>query len=104
MNLTWSLILWLIVVIIVYLIAKNYHIQTFSAIVLALLIGAIVLGIIKPITTVDMLLNMAGLNSIYYLIMAGTSLILLIYVVWKAVTDISTPEITVTQGLLDISE
>jgi hypothetical protein len=92
MNLGLALFIWLIIVLVVFFLAKRYHIATFSAIILALLIGAIVLGIIRPVTTVDMVMNgLSGLNAVYYLIMGLTSLLILIYVVWKAVTDVQQP-------------
>jgi len=88
MKLLSALVIWLIIVILVYIIARNFRIQPWSAFILAILIGAIVLGILVPITSFNMF-NMNGdiSTGLYTIIMFLTPLLVLVYVITKAVTD-----------------
>lgn len=89
MDLSWALIIWLIVVILVFILARNFRIRFWSALVLALIVGAIVLGIITPVNNlITSLTNRGFTTSLYALIMFLTPLIVLIYAVSKAVTDV----------------
>ena len=88
MDLGWALLIWLVVAVIVFVIARNYKIRAWSAFALALLVASIVLGIVRPANTVAWGANQnAGLAGLYWLIMFLTPLILIIYIVSKAVTD-----------------
>lgn len=89
MELSWALVIWLIVVILVFLLARYFRIRFWSALVLALIVGAIVLGIITPVNNlIASLTNKGFTTSLYALIMFLTPLIVLIYAVAKAVTDV----------------
>jgi hypothetical protein len=89
MDLSWALVIWLIVVILVFILARYFQIRFWSALVLALIVGAIVLGIITPVNNlIASLTNKGFVSSLYALIMFLTPLIILIYAVAKAVTDI----------------
>lgn len=100
MDLQWALLIWLIVVILVFILARSFRIRFWSALLLALIIGAIILGIITPVNNlIASLTNRSLATTIYALIMFLTPLIVLIYVVAKAVTDVQ-PDYT---GLLNFS-
>lgn len=89
MDLSIALIIWLVIVIVVYLIARMNNRTVWSSIVLGILIAAIVLAIIRPITVTEMIVNGSNIPStLYWLIMFLTPLIIIIYVISKAVTDI----------------
>lgn len=90
MDLGWSLLIWLAAAIIVFILARRYGIRAWSAFALAILVAAIFLGIFRPANTVAWGANQAGLSGLYWLIMFLTPLLLIIYIVSKAVTD--TPE------------
>ena len=89
-DLTWALVIWLAVLIIIYFIAKTYHIRGRSAFVLAWLLATIVLGIIRPLTQPDIssLLNGSNLAiSLYSLIVLLTFIIIIVYIIGMAVVD-----------------
>jgi len=88
MQLTNALIIYLIVVVLTYIIAKSQSIALFSSVVLALLVGQIILSIVRPITSVA---TFASENqtavAIYMGVMFLTPLVLVIYVFVKASAD-----------------
>lgn len=93
MDLGWALLIWLVIAIIVFLVARRYHIRAWSAVALALLIATIVLAIIRPANTVAWNGNQsAGLAGLYWLIMFLVPLILIVYIVSKSVTDVDRNE------------
>lgn len=88
MNVGASLLIWLIILAAVYFLARYWHIKQFSSVVLAILVAAIVLSIVKPANQVSMTLGSSNFaDSLYWLIMFLSPIIILIYVVAKAVTD-----------------
>jgi hypothetical protein len=88
MELFISLLIWLITVIVVFFIARRYQIRVWSALILAILIGSLILGLLAPITTIPTLFTNGTLaTGIYALIMFLTPILLLIYIIGKAVSD-----------------
>ena len=88
MELGWALLIWLVVALIVFFAARYYRIAMWSAFVLALLVAGIVLAIVYPVTGMPTgLTGGNGLQSVYWLILFLSSLIFVIYIVQKAVTD-----------------
>ena len=89
MELGWALLIWLIVLLLVFFIARRYRIRMWSAATLAVLIAAIVLTILRPPNTLPWGLNQSnGLAGLYFLIMFITPLWITIYVVARSVTDV----------------
>jgi len=89
-DLTWALVIWLAVLILIYFLAKTYHIRGRSAFVLAWLLATIVLGIIRPLTQPDISALLSGNNlamSLYSLIILLTFIIIIVYIVGMAVID-----------------
>ena len=104
MELGWALLIWLVVAILVFIIARNYRIRIWSAIVLALVIATIVLGIIRPPNTLAWRIDQAnGLAGLYWLIMFIVPLVVLVYVVGKAVTDREAPAAAAAAPALRVS-
>jgi energy-coupling factor transporter transmembrane protein EcfT len=89
-DLTWALIIWLAVLIVIYVIAKAYYIRTRSAIVLAWVLATIVLLVIRPVGTIEFsaLINANNLAiSLYSLIVIITLIIIIVYVIGMTLTD-----------------
>jgi drug/metabolite transporter (DMT)-like permease len=94
-DLIWALIIWLIVVIIIYFIAKKNRVRTWSALILSLLVGGIVLALLRPPNS-NMRIDSDNITStLYALIMFLTPLLIIIYAVTMAVRDIA-PQVEVT--------
>ena len=88
MELGWALLIWLVVGLIVFFAARYYRITLWSSFVLALLVAGIVLAIVYPVTGMPAgLTGGSGLQTLYWLILFLSSLIFVIYIVHKAVTD-----------------
>lgn len=87
MDLGISLILYVVVVILTFLLARSAGIRVWSAIILALIVGQIILALIKPFGTIEGFLTGNTLSSLYVLIMAITPILVIIYVFTKALTD-----------------
>jgi len=89
MDLGIALLIWLIIVILTFIFARYFRIRFWGALVLALIVGGIVLGIITPINNIATIFASKDLKtSLYGLIMFLTPLIVLIYAIYKAVTDL----------------
>lgn len=88
MELGWALLIWLIIAILLFVIARNYRIRIWSALVLSLVIATIILGIVRPPNTLAWNLHQSnGFAGLYWLIMFIVPLIILIYVIGKSLTD-----------------
>lgn len=86
MQLSTALIIFVIVALIVFFAARAYRVRFFSSLVLALLIGSLVLAaLVNPMDIIN-----AGQDSasLYGLVMAIVTIILLIYILVKASQDI----------------
>ncbi len=83
-----ALALYLVVVIIVFIVARIYQINLWSAIVLALVVGLIVLFFLTPQSSLDSLKKNCNWEQWLYLgIWALTILIVLFYVLDRAFRD-----------------
>lgn len=88
MDIVWALIIWLIVVIVIYFLARYFQIGVWSSIFLAITIGFIFLMIARPVNTVAWGMNANnGAAAIYWLITVLSPLLIVIYGFTKALTD-----------------
>lgn len=89
-DLTWALIIWLAILIVIYVIAKAYYIRTRSALILAWVLATIILCVIRPVGTIEFstLINANNLAiTLYSLIMIITVIVVLVYVIGMSITD-----------------
>lgn len=85
MKVSVALVVFVIVALIVFFIARS-KLKLFSSLVLALLIGALVLAaLVNPVD----LINSGDSVGLYGLVMAVVSIILLIYIIVKASQDVN---------------
>lgn len=88
MDISWSLLLWVVILIVVYFLAKRAQIATWSAFSLAVLVSWIVLMIARPANTVQWGMgSQSGLSSIYWLISVLSPIIIVVYALSKMLTD-----------------
>lgn len=88
MDLFWSLVIYVVIFIVVFWIARSNRIRIWSAFIIALLIAGIILGIIHPAMTTEMTFNGSNLSStLYWLILFATTILIPIYVVTMALGD-----------------
>lgn len=89
MQVSTALIVFVIVALIVFFIARS-KLKFFSSLVLALLIGALVLAaLVNPVDLINSGQDSVGL---YGLVMAIIAIILLIYIIVKASQDVNSAE------------
>ncbi len=89
MSLGWALLIWLIILIVVFLIARYFRITTGASIILGLIIATVILGLInQPLSVGWNMQSHNAASSIYWLIMILVPLIVIIYAIWKAATSI----------------
>lgn len=87
-DLFWSLVIFVVVFIVIFWIARSNKIRTWSAFIFALLISSIILGIIRPAMTTEIVFNGSNLSSsLYWLIMFFTGILIPIYIVTMAIND-----------------
>lgn len=97
-GLGWALIIWAVVTIIIFAIARAYRIRVWSSIILSLVISTTVLMSIHRPDAMRIGLNQqSGLEGLYSLIMFIVPLIMLIYVIGKSVTDQEDMEVAVSR-------
>ncbi len=86
MDLTTALIVYVVVAVLVFILARVYRIRTYSAVILALVIGQIAISLIRPDNlSSDQARPMAV--SFYLSIQLITSLLVLVYVIGQALSD-----------------
>ncbi len=82
------LIIYLILIIVLFLLFRyGLLITWWSALVLALLIGLIYLSIISPISSINKIMGKSNAFAIYCLIIIVSLLIIIFYLITKAVLD-----------------
>jgi ABC-type uncharacterized transport system permease subunit len=86
MELWVALLIWLIVFIVIFVVAKKYRVTTWSSIALATLISVLILGLLRPPNTLIMAQG-SNWGSIYWLIMFIAPILIIIYTISKAITD-----------------
>ena len=86
-----ALIIYLIAVLITFFLAKNAGIQTWSAFILALVVGAILLAILAPFSIADTFaagpVQAVSSTLLYLFVGVITTILILIYVIQKALQD-----------------
>ena len=87
-----ALIIYLIAVLITFFLAKNAGIQTWSAFILALVVGAILLAILAPFSIADTFVASGAVQAasstlLYLFVGVITTILILIYVIQKALQD-----------------
>ncbi len=88
MDLQTSLITYAVSVVVVYLVARQMGIYMFSAIVLALIVGIVILSYLYPITATNLIKSSEETSStIYTAIHTITPVAILIYAVFKIFSD-----------------
>ena len=87
MDILVALIIYIIVIIIVYLLARFYHVSVWSSFVLAFLFGLIVLSAIKPYSELYESTTAKEYSIIYGLIWLATIILIIIYVIERAIND-----------------
>ena len=87
MDLNTALLVFGLVVILVFLIARMIHIRFFSALILALLLGYLLLITIRPWQTVEGFVEGNFNALIYLLISVIVPILILIYVIAKVFSD-----------------
>lgn len=87
MDLLFALIVYLLLVIGVYLIARTYGIRIFSAITFAVLVGILALSIIYPYSNMGQQIHRYGLSYLfttgavlYFIIQVITGILLVLYI------------------------
>lgn len=86
MNLTTALIVYVIIAVLVFILARVYRIRTFSAVVLALVIGQIAISLIRPDNLATEQARPTAVTA-YLVIQLVTSLLVLVYVIGQALSD-----------------
>lgn len=86
-DLNTSLLIFLLVAILVFIVAKFFGILTFSSIVLALLISYFILMTIQPWASIEGLTEGNPSTLLYFLISVFIPIIILIYVVTRIFSD-----------------
>jgi len=95
MELSVSLIAYVIVVILIFSILKFYmNITIWSSFVFAILVGLILLSVLCPISSVDRVIEKSTLLTAYMFIYFVTVLVIIFYVVDKALRDVSDTKTT----------
>src|SRR6516164_6778981 len=81
-----ALVIFFVVLILLYLLIRNYQIKPFSAFVVALLISTILLGFLAP--PMDVYANREqGAAQFYGLIMFVSTIIFFLYILFMALKD-----------------
>lgn len=89
MDIELALLVYLIIVVIVYFLSRTFlRITIWSSIVLSLVIGAIFLAALCPISSVDKVLEHSNLLTLYAIIHMFTVLIALFYILERALRDV----------------
>lgn len=88
MNVGTALVIWLIVLVFVYLIARYQRIRGWSALVLGLVIAFIVLIIIRPLSLLDVgLTGQDWTKAVYALVLYLTPITAVVYILLTAWKD-----------------
>ncbi len=89
MELLTALIVYLIIIVLIYYLARAFlHITIWSSLVLSLVIGLIFLSAICPISSVERVMDKSTLVTIYTFIYVITSLLALFYIIERALRDL----------------
>ena len=89
MEITYALIIYFIFVILTFIILRHrLLIRVFSSLVLSLVLGMILLFIICPISSIETVMSNTPYPYIYGLIILVTTLVILFYIIEKALADI----------------
>ena len=89
MDLELALLVYLILVIIVYFLSRNFlRITIWSSIVLSLVIGVIFLSALCPISSVEKVMEQSVALSLYIVIVVFTILLAIFYILERALRDI----------------
>lgn len=87
MELTGALIVYVIVTIGLIVILIRSNIRTFSAIVIAMIAGQVLMNIICPPTSIDLWCDDTSSTCLYYLIQIATPIVVYIYALIKGFGD-----------------
>lgn len=89
MDLELALLVYLILVIIIYFLSRSFlRITIWSSIVLSLVIGAIFLAVLCPISSIDKVMDHSNLLTLYGIIIIFTILVALFYILERAIRDV----------------
>lgn len=88
MELKYILLIWLLIIIIVFIIARLHHIRIFAAFTLALFIGLIVLILVHPMSLVSLIIRRSDIyTKIYRCLIIFTISVLALYIIYGTITD-----------------
>ena len=89
MELLTALIVYLIIVILIYYLARTFLLITiWSSLVLSLVIGLIFISALCPISSVERVMHRSWLVTIYTFIYVVTSLLALFYIIERSLKDV----------------
>ncbi len=88
LSVGWSLTVWLVILIIVFLIARYLRITSGASFILGVIVATVVLGIVRKPTTVNWGTGASTVDTMYWILMMIVPLIILIYAIWKAATSV----------------
>ena len=87
MDLSVALIIYFVVLLVVYLVARSASVRLWSSIILALVVGLAVLLLLQPLGTITTAINPSFTTTIYLGILIATPILALIYIFCKALSD-----------------